>query len=209
MNRVMGRSPGWAGLAAVRAGHVFDGERGTGPGTVLHAHAAQSVLDSARAGFTTVEHVSFSRGDGLDPDARTIDAMAASGAIASITALSSIATGKAPSKYRLAFLAEVLPALRSGGVRVVLSSDAGISESKPYDVLPRTLASMAESIGVSGSEAIRMVTANAAEACGMTGRKGTIAAGADADLLVVGADPVADLNALQDVRAVFRLGVRV
>ena len=43
----------------------------------------------------------------------------------------------------------------------------------------------------------------------MADRKGTLAVGKDADILAVGGNPLADLRALRDVRAVFRAGVRV
>jgi imidazolonepropionase-like amidohydrolase len=39
-------------------------------------------------------------------------------------------------------------------------------------------------------------------------RKGTLAAGKDADIVAVGGDPLSDLTCLRDVRAVFRAGVR-
>jgi imidazolonepropionase-like amidohydrolase len=49
----------------------------------------------------------------------------------------------------------------------------------------------------------------AAEACGVADRKGALSAGKDADILAVGGDPLTDLGALLDVRAVFRAGQRV
>ena len=45
-----------------------------------------------------------------------------------------------------------------------------------------------EQVGVPLPDAIRMVTANPAAALGLTGRKGTLAPGADADLVILGGD---------------------
>jgi imidazolonepropionase-like amidohydrolase len=49
----------------------------------------------------------------------------------------------------------------------------------------------------------------AAKGIGLGASKGRITAGADADVLVVRGDPVADIGAVTDVAAVFRAGVRV
>jgi imidazolonepropionase-like amidohydrolase len=58
-------------------------------------------------------------------------------------------------------------------------------------------------------DVLRSATAEAAEAVGFKGRKGVLRPGADADLLVVGSSPLADLSAVTDVRAVYRAGHRV
>ena len=53
------------------------------------------------------------------------------------------------------------------------------------------------------------VTSLAADGCGLGHRKGRLATGYDADLLVVAGDPLRRLDALFDVRAVFRGGIAV
>ena len=45
--------------------------------------------------------------------------------------------------------------------------------------------------------------------CGLAGSKGVLAAGADADVLVVGGNVLEDLARLHDVQTVFRAGVLV
>ncbi len=63
-------------------------------------------------------------------------------------------------------------------------------------------------LGMTEAEAIDNVTRFAAEVCGLGDRTGTLEVGKDADVLVVGGDPIADLRALHDVRAVFARGRR-
>jgi imidazolonepropionase-like amidohydrolase len=104
---------------------------------------------------------------------------------------------------------EVFRRLRAAGVPVICSSDAGIGPPKPHDVLPYGAAMMVNLNGYPTVEALRAVTSAAAAACGLGDRKGRIAAGYDADLLAVGGDPLADIDALREVRAVFRAGHRV
>jgi imidazolonepropionase-like amidohydrolase len=59
---------------------------------------------------------------------------------------------------------------------------------------------------MTNTEALANLTAVAAEVCGIADRTGTIEAGKDADLLVVAGNPLADLAALHDIRAVYARG---
>ncbi|MFC4115710.1 amidohydrolase family protein [Nonomuraea zeae] len=97
--------------------------------------------------------------------------------------------------------------VRLGG-RVVVGTDAGIFPSKPHDVLPYSVEDL-RNLGLSPVASLAAMTSQAAIACGVEGRKGRIRAGADADLLVIGGDPIQDPASLCDVRAVFRAGSRV
>jgi imidazolonepropionase-like amidohydrolase len=58
-------------------------------------------------------------------------------------------------------------------------------------------------------ESLQVVTRNAARLCGLEDRVGTLAAGKDADLLLLDADPLEDEQNLTRVAAVFKSGVRV
>ncbi|WP_327726224.1 amidohydrolase family protein [Streptomyces sp. NBC_00487] len=179
-----------------------------GMNTAAHAHAPAAILDAARAGFATVEHVSFMTGDRFRPRAAVIDALVSAGTFASLTAGDVCADRAAApplAAKMLQCLATVLPPLRAAGARIVLGSDAGIGPTKPHDALVEGVRD-AVRLGVDGAAALRMVTGEAAEACGVQGRKGRLAPGADADLLVLGADPVLDMAALTEVRGVYRLG---
>ena len=60
--------------------------------------------------------------------------------------------------------------------------------------------------GWSPGEVLTAATKDAAELCGVEGRKGELVTGADADLR---GNPLADLERLLDVRAIFRMGQRI
>jgi imidazolonepropionase-like amidohydrolase len=60
--------------------------------------------------------------------------------------------------------------------------------------------------GVSRMDAILMATKNAAEACGIGDQRGTLEARKDADVIVVGGDPLSDIRALRDIRLVMKGG---
>lgn len=95
--------------------------------------------------------------------------------------------------------------LRDGALpKMVISSDAG-----PFDAAFGGLQhglELAVSGGLSPSQAIDAATRIAADACGVSDRVGTLAAGKEADLLVVDGDATADIARLWDVRAVYSRG---
>jgi imidazolonepropionase-like amidohydrolase len=84
-------------------------------------------------------------------------------------------------------------------------TDAGIAPLKPYDVLPYGLAELT-ALGMTNGAVLRVATSVAADACGLTGRKGQLIRGADADLVAVRGDPLRDIRAVHDVVAVIRAG---
>jgi imidazolonepropionase-like amidohydrolase len=110
------------------------------------------------------------------------------------------------ARRQAAILANHGRMLRAGAT-MVPGTDAGVSPGKPHDVLPYALRALVEQIGMTRQQALRAATSVAATALGLQA-KGRIAAGADADLLVVLGDPLADIGSMTNVQAVFRAGVR-
>ncbi|WP_089255333.1 amidohydrolase family protein [Asanoa hainanensis] len=174
-----------------------------------HAHSAEAIAAAVDAGFDTVEHGSFLTADGAAPDHEVIAKLAASGTIVSATLGYLPGEPVPPQTAKIsATLTSIFTAQRDAGVRMIVTSDAGIGPSKPHDVLPYA-AEMFLLFGDPPPAALRAVTSDAAAACGLGATKGRVAAGYDADLLAVAGDPASDITALRDVRAVFRAGVRV
>jgi imidazolonepropionase-like amidohydrolase len=92
-----------------------------------------------------------------------------------------------------------------GGVRVVAGGDSGISASKPHGLLPMTIRWYVEG-GLTPAAALATATSVAADVCGLGARKGRIRAGYDADLVIVGGDPLTDVGALARPVAVYVAG---
>ncbi|MEV0720982.1 amidohydrolase family protein [Asanoa sp. NPDC050611] len=174
-----------------------------------HAHSAGAIAAAVDAGFDTIEHASFLTETGAAADAAVIAKLAASESVVSATL--GYLPGQ-PVSPRTAAISATLTAIftqqRQAGVRMIVTSDAGIDPSKPHDVLPYA-AEMFLRFGDEPEAALRAVTADAAAACGVGTTKGRVAAGYDADLLAVSGDPTTDITALREVEAVFRAGVRV
>ena len=62
-------------------------------------------------------------------------------------------------------------------------------------------------LGMAPMDAIQSATSRAAEMLDAKGELGAIAAGAYADIIAVNADPLKDINALENVKFVMKNGV--
>ena len=89
------------------------------------------------------------------------------------------------------------------GVKIAFGTDVGgFSWDEP---IAQEFGRMVE-FGMSPMDAIRSATSRAAELLDMSGEIGTIAPGAYADVIAVNGDPLANVNALKDVRFVMKDG---
>jgi imidazolonepropionase-like amidohydrolase len=174
-----------------------------------HAHSPDGIRDSVAAGVDSVEHCSWFTADGVAVDWTVARRMADAGIVLGAT------LGQRPGATPLPAVAARLETyfatvveLIGRGVTVVCGTDAGVSPAKPHDVLPHGLITLVDR-GVAFDEALATATTQAAAACGVGRRKGRLASGYDADLLVVRGDPRTDPAALLDVERVYRAGVRV
>jgi imidazolonepropionase-like amidohydrolase len=167
-----------------------------------HAKNARGMSEAVRAGFDGIEHGLFLA---PVPDPAVIDAIASTGTYVSVTAAFKPLPERTP---QLREKEAAFAMMRAAGVRLILTSDAGINPSVPHDALPYGVVRLPH-IGMTNTESLRAVTSAAASACGVEGRKGRIAPGYDADIIAVSGDPLADLTALLRVTAVFRRGIQV
>ena len=99
----------------------------------------------------------------------------------------------------------LIPALHRAGVRLLAGTDAPIATIIPGFALAEEIETLHRS-GLSGYEALRAATSGPAEFLGRRGEFGVIAPGASADLVLLDADPLADLAALERPRGVMLRG---
>jgi imidazolonepropionase-like amidohydrolase len=195
-------------LAELRA--AVDEAHRLGLPATAHAHAGDAVSNVVAAGFDSVEHCSFMTEEGVEAPPDIIASIARSGIVVSGTF--GVRPGTAPPPRiaaRLGAFAEVFARLTEAGVPIVCSSDAGIGPPKPHDVLPHAIAMLVNLAGWAPVDALRATTSLPAKLCRVGDRVGRLAAGFDADILAVAGNPLVDIAALLDVRAVFRFGHRV
>jgi imidazolonepropionase-like amidohydrolase len=172
-----------------------------------HAHGPAGIGNAIDAGVDCIEHCSFRVDGGRQPDPRLIERIAEQRIAVSPT------VGTAPTdRPGISTIAEsflpILADMHRAGVRLIGSSDAGVSPGKPHNVLPYSIALLGRA-GLTNVEALAAATSIGAEACGIAQRKGSVKPGKDADLVAVAGDPTRDLGALLNVMAVFRGGRRV
>jgi len=187
---------------------------------VAHAHATDGIAVALEAGVDGLEHVSFWTADGVDdrPDlieriaARRVAVGASIGAAPSSDAERRAVLASRPDAAEVfarvpKIMAGYARLIRAGAV-VVAGTDAGIGPQKPHPALPNAVPQLVE-LGMTPREALRAVTSVAAEVCGLAGRKGRLAPGFDADMLVVAGDPLTNPAAIHDVQAVYAEGRKV
>jgi imidazolonepropionase-like amidohydrolase len=177
-----------------------------------HAHGTQAIVDALAAGVDNLEHVTFMTADGVD--AIPHEVLAAIGT-QPVTLGITLGVKPIPGVAPLSPMASRLPALIANirrmyeaGASIVPGTDAGVGPLKPHDVLPWAIPQFVR-IGMSPVDALRATTSRAAALCGLGDRKGRLAPGFDADLLVLDGNPLEDLSALHRVRAVYVRGAAV
>jgi imidazolonepropionase-like amidohydrolase len=173
-----------------------------------HAHSAQAIADAVAAGVDGIEHATFMTATGVDARPDVIRSIAQRRIAVGATVGRQPGPGVVPPTAIASRLEAMLAArrlLHASGAVIVGGSDAGVAPSKPHDVLrhaPEELADM----GMSAVETLWAMTSRAAQVCGLAHRKGRVAPGFDADLLVVDGNPLDDLSAVRRIRGLFVRG---
>jgi imidazolonepropionase-like amidohydrolase len=175
-----------------------------------HAHAIGGIANAIAAGVDGVEHCSFHTPQGPVLDQALIETMLAKGIWAGLT------IGRPQPRAHLP--PALVPMLEqrwtrvrtlvSAGVNCAFSTDAGISATKPHDVLPLEL-TYAASQGLSNAVVLAAATSQAAASCHVGDRKGHLKPGYDADILAIPGNPLHTIEAILEPRAIFRLGHRI
>jgi imidazolonepropionase-like amidohydrolase len=190
---------------------IVDEAHRLGLPVTAHAHGTGAIRAALDAGVDGMEHVSFWSAEGVDDPGDLLGRIVDSRVAVGITAGVAPVPGAAPPPVVTVRLPRIIAntrAMYEAGAHMIIGTDAGIGLSKPHDVLRYALA-QASMIGLDATTALRLATSTAADACGLGHRKGRLAPGFDADIVAVEGNPLADLAALQHVRAVFARGVRI
>jgi imidazolonepropionase-like amidohydrolase len=175
-----------------------------------HAHATGGIAHAIAAGVDGVEHCSFHTPQGPVLDPALIEAMLAQGIWAGITIGRDHPRAHLPPAL-VPMLEQRWTRIRTlvrAGVNCAFSTDAGISATKPHDVLPVEL-TYAATQGLSNAVVLAAATSHAAASCHVADRKGSLTPGHDADILAIPGNPLHTIEAILEPRAIFRLGHRI
>ena len=161
------------------------------------AMAPIGIRYAALAGVSTIEHCSWvgEAGWGAEYDPELAAEMAQRGVWVSPTVNAGWKRHQGSGSDHEKRLLSNFAAMRAAGVRLAASTDAGIPNVRHAD-LGKALPVFAHFAGLSNVEVLRAATSDCAQAIGLGGVAGRIAAGYSADVLFVDGDPLTDLGCL-------------
>lgn len=186
---------------------IVDAARMSERRVAAHAHGTTGIKAAVRAGVTSIEHGSIldaeavalmkDRGTYLVPTlmaGEQVSELARSGRLPPAIAAKALSIAPRMARsFRMAL---------DGGVKIALGTDAGVF---PHGRNGHEFTLMARG-GMTPMQAIVAGTRTAAALLGLEGHVGTIAAGAQADLVAVRGDPLADITLLERVDFVMKDG---
>ncbi len=185
---------------------VADAHR-LGRKVAAHAHGAEGIRWAAQAGVDSIEHGSYlddtgiaamkEHGTYLVPTVYLEDWMMDSGGF-----------NRLPPPLQVK-AREVIPVARkniarafAAGVKVALGTDAAVY---PHGLNAHEFETMV-TLGLTPLQSIQAGTINAADLLGWTGKVGTLAPGAWADIVAAEGDPLKDITTLERVKFVMKGG---
>ncbi|MFJ3901514.1 amidohydrolase family protein [Streptomyces sp. NPDC090025] len=183
-------------------GALVDEAHRAGVPVAAHAHGADGIAAAVEAGVDTIEHCTWMTGGGLDFRQDVVQQIIDRG-IAVCPAVSPHwqMLPRIFGEERAAAMFDMVGRMADAGVRLVAGTDAGVQRAG-FDGLVPALSFYAH-LGLTPAAIIDMATSEAATALGLDTTTGRITPGHRADLLLVDGDPLSDLGALKNVRAVF------
>jgi imidazolonepropionase-like amidohydrolase len=163
-----------------------------------HCHGTRGIELAARAGVRTIEHCSWMGANGWAGNYE--DAVARLMLDRGVWVSPTVNRGwrrylDNPDPTKLLRIRSAFTAMSTMGIDFVASTDAGIPGVFHHH-LPEALAVFSRIAEFSPEATLRSATSDAARALGLDAVTGQLAAGLDADVVLLDGDPLADLTAL-------------
>lgn len=196
-------------MYADEAKALVDTAHAYGRKVAVHAHGADGIKLALRSGADSIEH-------GTEMDDEIIRLFKQTGAYyvptlstvnGYLERLAANPNAYAPDvkkqiDWRIGITGKSLQRAYPAGVKIAFGTDAGVSKhgrnADEFEAMVK--------YGMPPLETIKAATVNAADLLGLASEVGTIEPGKSADIIAVGADPVADVRALKVVDFVMARG---
>jgi imidazolonepropionase-like amidohydrolase len=197
-----GSAPWYAQFTAAQLAVIVEEAARVDKPVAAHAHGTEGIRRAVEAGVTTIEHCSFVTDTNERRFSEPLAARIAERAIFVCPTISASAP----------YIAELtgivvgahVKAMHDMGVRIIAGTDAGV-DNNPHHQYVGGLEYLV-GLGFQPAQVLTMATTEPAAALGLAATTGRLAPGYDADLIVVGGDPQADIAALRDLRRVIARG---
>jgi len=181
-----------------------------GKKTATHAQGSTGIMNTVRAGIDSVEHgfyltdeiidLMLKKGTFLVPTLNAVYAIVAGGIEAGMPAFVVEKAKKVMEDHRNSFRMAY-----KAGVKIAMGPDSGTPFNRHNETFLEI--KMMVDCGMSVTDALLSTTKNAAELLGITQRYGTLEKGKASDFLVLGTNPVENIDALQNsLECVYKLG---
>lgn len=193
---------------------------------VAHAHSLVGMRNALAAGVDGIEHFTGLSPEGMHVDDELLDQVADQGTYVDLTMgndralhdemptppppVAALMARFGVAKFDDLYEAQLrlLSRLIAHGVTLIAGVDSGMAPPKRHGNVWRTVGEQVQA-GASTAQALATATSLAAEACGVAGETGRLAAGMAADILVVAGDLSQDVARLGDPCHVVVRGERV
>jgi len=206
----MGSIPGAPQLSVEEMSAAVEEAKKVGKKTAAHCIGMEGIHNAVKAGIDSIEHgfylndeiieLMIKKGTYLVPTINAIHAIRKGGVEAGIPKDACDKNQKNIAPSRESFLMAY-----KAGVKVAMGPDSG-TPLNGHMACGEEVRLFVE-YGVKPMEAIIFATKNAADLLGISGRYGTLENGKAADFLVLGANPIEDIEALQNkLECVYKLG---
>jgi len=205
-----GVEPGAPQLSYEEIAVIVEEANKAGRKTASHAQGSTGILNSVRAGISSIEHgiyltdeiieLMLKQGTYLVPTLLAPTAIFKGGVAAGIPAFAVEKTGRILDTH----IASFQKAYRAG-VKIAMGPDTGTPLNSACDTAVEV--KLMVDNGMSTIDAIQSSTVNAADLLGISSRYGSLEKGKAADFLILGANPLENIEALRNnLQCVYKLG---
>lgn len=207
-----GVEPGAAQLTYEEMRAAIEEAEKAGKLTAAHAQGTAGIKNAVRAGVDSVEHgiyldneaigMMLERGTFLVPTLAAVHHILEGGVEAGIPAFVIEKTERVYEAHSASFQRAM-----EAGVRIAAGNDGGT----PFNLADNLVSELECMVaaGMSPADALDTAHSTASELLRMADQIGTVEPGKLADLVVLGADPLADISALRSVHLVVKAGMPV
>ena len=204
-----GADPGAPQLTYEEIKAAVEEARKAGRRTAAHAHGTTGIKNAVRAGITSIEHGMILDDEAIDlmleNETYLVPTLAAGYFMRSESAREFLPDYVLEKSKRFADVQlESFDKARKAGVKIAMGTDAG-TPFNPHDGSAYELKLLVEA-GMTPLEAIVAASRTAAELLGIADAHGTIEADKYADFIILGQDPLRNIDELLSVECVYKYG---